>query len=191
MFKMAECDSHNMFPNLSTTQANDQQFSLDKINEIKDYFIAEIKERELMSKRLSKYIASFDYFDKLLIALSLATGSISIASFTTVIGAPVGMMSASCSLAFLITAGFVKKFLKTTRNKKKKHNKIVMLARNKLNSIESKISEVLINNEISHEDFMFILNEQMKYRELKESIGMMNSQRSDAEKISLIEEGKK
>ena len=144
-----------------------------------------------MSKRLSKYIASFDYFDKLLIVLSLATGSISIASFTTVIGAPVGMMSASCSLAFSITAGFVKKFLKTTRNKKKKHNKIVMLARNKLNTIESKISEVLINNEISHEDFLFILNEQMKYRELKESIGMMNSQRSDAEKISLIEEGKK
>ena len=66
-----------------------------------------------------------------------------------------------------------------------------MLARNKLNTIESKISEVLINNEISHEDFLFILNEQMKYRELKESIGMMNSQRSDAEKISLIEEGKK
>ena len=66
-----------------------------------------------------------------------------------------------------------------------------MLARNKLNTIESKISEVLINNEISHEDFLFILNEQMKYREWKESIGMMNSQRSDAEKISLIEEGKK
>ena len=191
MFKMTECDSHNMYPNLSTTQSNDQQFRLDKINEIKDYFIAEIKERELMSKRLSKYIASFDYFDKLLIVLSLATASISIASFTTVIGAPVGMMSVSCSLAFSITSGFVNKFLKTTRNKKKKHNKIVMLARNKLNSIESKISEVLINNEISHEDFMFILNEQTKYRELKESIGMMNSQRSDAEKISLIEEGKK
>ena len=144
-----------------------------------------------MSKRLSKYIASFDYFDKLLIVLSLATGSISIASFTTVIGAPVGMMSASCSLAFSITAGFVKKFLKTTRNKKKKHNKIVMLARSKLNSIESKISEALINNEINHEDFMTILNEKTKYREFKESIRMMNSQSSDVEKVSLIEEDKK
>ena len=191
MFKMAECDSHNMYPNLSTTQSNDQQFSLDKINEIKDYFIAEIKERELMSKRLSKYITSLDYFDKSLIVLSVATGSISIASFATVIGAPVGMMSASCSLAFSITTGFVKKFLKTTRNKKKKHNKIVMLARSKLNSIESKISEALINNEISHEDFMTILNEEKKYRELKESIRMMNSHRSDAEKVNLIEEGKK
>ena len=77
------------------------------------------------------------------------------------------------------------------RNKKKKHNKIVTLARSKLNSIESKISEALINNEISHEDFMTILNEEKKYRELKESIRMMNSQRSGAEKISLIEEGKK
>ena len=67
------------------------------------------------------------------------------------------MMSASCSLAFSITTGFVKKFLKTTRNKKKKHNKIVMLARSKLNRIESKISEALINNEISHEDFIQLL----------------------------------
>ena len=61
-----------------------------------------------------------------------------------------------------------------------------MLARSKLNSIESKISEALINNEISHEDFMTILNEEKKYRKLKESIGMMNSQRSDVEKVSLI-----
>ena len=100
------------------------------------------------------------------------------------------MMSASFSLAFLITTGIVKKFFKTTRNKKKKHNKIVMLARSKLNSIESKISEALINNEISHEDFIIINNEEKKYRELKENIRMMNIQRSDFEKISLIEEGK-
>ena len=98
-------------------------------------------------------------------------------------------MSASCSLAFSITTGFVKKFLKT-RNKKEKHNKIVMLVRSKLNSIESKISQALINNEIRHEDFMTILNEEKKYRELKESIRMINSQKSDAKKISLIEEGK-
>ena len=180
-----------MYPNLNANISNDQQFRLNKINEIKDYFIAEIRERELMSKNLSKYIASFEYFDKSLIVLSVATGSISIASFATVIGAPVGIMSASCSLAFSITTGFVKMFLKTVRNNKKKHNKIVILARSKLNSIESKISEALINNEISHEDFMTILNEEKKYRELKESIRMMNSQRSDVEKISLIEEGKK
>ena len=66
-----------------------------------------------------------------------------------------------------------------------------MLARSKLNSIESKISEALINNEISHGDFMTIINEERDYRELKESIRMMNSQRSDTEKINLVEEGKK
>ena len=95
---------------------------------------------------MSKYITCFDYFDKSLIVLSVATGSISVASFGTVIGAPVGMMGASCSLAFSITTGIVKKLLKTTRNKKKKHNKIIMLARSKINSIKSKISEALINN---------------------------------------------
>ena len=186
----------NIYPNLNAIPlnaniSNEQQFRLNKINEIKDYFIAEIRERELMSKNLSKYIASFEYLDKSLIVLSVATGNISIASFATAIGAPEGIISASCSLAFSITTGFVKKFLKTTRNKKNKHNKMVMLARSKLNSIESKILEALINNEISHEDFMFILNEQTKYRELKESITVMNSQRSDAKKISLVEEGKK
>ena len=62
-----------------------------------------------------------------------------------------------------------------------------MLARSKLNSIEGKTSNALIDNEISHEDFMTILNEEKKYRELKESIRMMNSQRIHAEKSSLIE----
>ena len=86
---MAECNSHetpNMYPNLNAISLSDQQqFRLNKINEIKDYFVAEIKDRELMSKRLSKYIASFDYFDKSVIVLSVATVSISIASFATVI----------------------------------------------------------------------------------------------------------
>ena len=93
-------------------------------------------------------------------------------------------------LHFLFLQELRKKLLKTTRNKKK-HNKIVMLARSKLSSIECKISEALINNEISHEDFMTIINEEKKYRELKKSIRIMSSQISDSEKVNLIEEGKK
>ena len=104
---MVECTSiehnfhktPNMYPNIS----NDQQFRLNKINEIKDYFIAEIREGELVSKNLSKYIASIEYLDKSLIVLLVATGSISIVSFAIAMGAPVGIMSASCSLAFSIT----------------------------------------------------------------------------------------
>ena len=82
------------------------------------------------------------------------------ASFAAVIGATVGMMNARRSLAISITTGILKKLLKITRNKKKKHNKIVMLARSKLNSIESKISKALMDNEISHEDFETVINEE-------------------------------
>ena len=68
-------------PNIYSKISNNQKFRLDKINEIKDYFIAEIRERELMSKNIIKYIASFEYFDNSLLFLSVATSSISIASF--------------------------------------------------------------------------------------------------------------
>ena len=167
---MVECNS------TEASNLNNQQFRPNKINEIKDYFIAEIKERKLMSKRRSKYIASFDYFDKSLIVLSARSGSIPIASFATVILTPVGIANASLILAFSLPTGLVKKLLKTTRNKKKKHDKIVMVARTKLNSIESKISEALMNNQISHEDFMTIINEERNCRELKESIRVMKGQ---------------
>ena len=153
--------------------------------------MAEIRERELISENLSKYIASFEYFNKSLTFLSSLSSSISIAPFVTLIGAPAGIIGASCGLTFSITLVFIKKFLKTIRNKKKKHNEIVMLARSKLNRVESKISKAYMDNQISHEDFETIINEEKKYRELKESIRMMNSQRCDAEKVSFIEEGKK
>ena len=126
---MSECNS------IEASNLDKQQFRLNKINEIKNYFIAEIKERELTSKTLSKYIDSFDYFDKPLIALSATSGSISITSFATVIVTPVEITSSSLSLTFSLSTGLVKKLLKTTRNKKKNHNKIVMLARRKLYSI--------------------------------------------------------
>ena len=115
-----------------------------------------------------------------MIVLSVTSGTISIASLSTVIGIPVGITSASLNLAFSLCIGLLKKLLKATRNKKKKHNKIVMLARSKLNSIEIKISEALINNEIGHEDFITIINEERNYREIKESIRMMKG-REDKE----------
>ena len=111
-----------------------------------------------------------------MIVLSVTSGGASIASFTTVMGAPIEVTSENVSLAFSLCTGLVKKILKATRNKKKKHNKIAMLARSKLNSIESKISEALINNQISYEDFITIINEEINYRELKESIRIIKSQ---------------
>ena len=165
-----ECNS------IYTLNLNNQQFRTNKISEIEGYFITEIKEIELMSKKLSKYISFFGSFDKYLIVLSVTSGGVSIAMFATVIGIPVGITSASLNLAFSLCTGLVKKLSKATRNKKKKHNKIDMLARSKLNSIESKRSEALINNQISHKDFIVIINEEGNYRELKESIRMMKGQ---------------
>ena len=109
-----------MYPNLGANTSNEQQLRLNKINEIKDYLLAEIRERELISKNLSKYIASFEYFNESLIFLSLVASSISIASFVSVIGAPAGIIGESCGLTSSVTSGFIKTFLKTTRNKKKK-----------------------------------------------------------------------
>ena len=110
---MVECNSlkrisiesieHN---SINTSSVSNQQFRLNKISEIEGYFITEIKERELMSKKLSKYISFFDSFDKSLIVLSVTSGSISIASFATVIGIPVGITSAS--LAFSLCTGLIK-----------------------------------------------------------------------------------
>ena len=88
----------------------------------------------------------------------------------TAIGAPVGITSANFRLAYSMSTGIKKKKKKkkkklprATRNKKKKHNKIVMLARRKLNSIESKVSEALMNNEISNEDLMIVSNGEKNY----------------------------
>ena len=89
MAERSSYETNNIYPNLSPSLSNNQQFRLNRINDIRDYSFAETKERKLMSKRLSKHIASFDYFHKSLIALSVTNGSISIASFATVIGTPV------------------------------------------------------------------------------------------------------
>ena len=87
-----------------------QQFRLNKINDVKDYFIAEIKQRELMRRRLNKYIASFDYSDKSLIVLSVTSVGIS-----TVIEAPAGIVRASSSLTFSVCTEIVQKMIKSNK----------------------------------------------------------------------------
>ena len=93
------------------------KFRLDEISKIENYFIEEINQRKSCCKKLSKYIIAFDYIDKI---LSAATGGISIISFTTIVGAPVGIASASLTLFFSLTTGITKKLLNITRKKKEK-----------------------------------------------------------------------
>ena len=144
-----------------------------------------------MSKWLGEYIDALHYFNKNLIVVSATNVGVSIASFASVIGAFVAIASASFSFVCSRTTGIIKKLLKMTRNKKTKHNKIVVLARNKLNSVETMISKALLDSEISHEEYTTIINEEEKYRSLKEDIRMMKSQRSNVEKDKLFKKGKR
>ena len=156
--RMNSIEATNTYSNLS----DQTEIRLNKINEIKDYLNSEIPERKIISKKLSKYIAPFDYIDKNLIVLYATSGGISIIYFASVNGVPVRIASGSFSLVFFSTTIIIKKLLKIARNKKKKH-KIVMLAKSKLNSIETLISKALIDLHYSPEEFKTIVNGKQKY----------------------------
>ena len=97
----------------------------------------------------------------------------------SVVGAPVGIASASFTLIFSLTTGIIKKLLNITRNKKKKHDKILMLAKSKLSSIETLVSQALIDMEISHEEFNAIIREKEKYERMKENVKNVNEKQEN------------
>ena len=152
------------------------KFRQSEIIGIENYFYQEINQRKTCSKKLNKYVAAFNYIDKVLIVLSATTSGVSIISFRSIVGAPVGIASASFTLFFSLTTGIFKKLLNITRNKKKKHDKILMLAKSKLSSTETLISQALNDMEISHEEFITILKEKDKYERMKDNL------RSESEK---------
>ena len=118
--------------------------------------------------------AIFDYIDKVLIVLSAKTSGISITSFTSFVGSPVGIASAIFTLILSLTTGIVKKLLNKTRNKKKKHHEILMLAKSKLNSIGTLISQTLNDMRISHKEYITILKEKDKYERMKDILKSEN-----------------
>ena len=126
-----------------TNLTEETKFRLDKICKIENYFHEEINQRKLCSKKLSKYVDAFDYTDNVLIVLSATSGGVSICLFTSIIGAPVGIVSASFTLIFSLTTRISKKLLSTPRKKKKKYDKILTLAKSKLNNIETLVSQEL------------------------------------------------
>ena len=103
-----------------TNLSSQTKFRLDEISKIENCFIEEINQRKSCSKKLSKYVAAFDYIDKILIVLSATTGEVSICSFTSIVGATVRIASASFTLIFSLSAGIIKKLLNITRKKKRK-----------------------------------------------------------------------
>ena len=164
-------NENNSIEKIDRTDLTDQtKFRRSEISKIQNYFNLEINQREPCSKKLSKYVAAFDYIDKTLIVLSATSGGVSIISFTTVIGAPVGIARGSFTLIFSLMTGIIKKLVSITRNKKKKHYKILMLAESKLNNFEALVSQAIIDMEISREEFITILNEKNRYGKMKENI---------------------
>ena len=112
---------NNSLETIDKTVLSEQtKFRLSEIIGIENYFYQEINQRKSCSKKLNKYVTTFDYIDKILIILSATSSGVSIISFTSIIGAPVGIASASFTLIFSLTTGIVKKLLNITRNKKKK-----------------------------------------------------------------------
>ena len=158
---------------IDKTNLTDQtKYKLNEISKIENYFNSEIhqKKKKNASKKLSKYISDFDYIDRVLIVFSATSGGVCIISSVSVVGAPVGIAGTSFTLIFPLTTGIIKKLLRITRSKKKKHNKILILAKSKLNSIETLVYQALIDMEISHEDFITFLKQKDKYEEMKESV---------------------
>ena len=152
--------------NLELTNINN--YRLDEINKIKDYVNNEINERKDISKKLNKYMVSFDYLDKIFIALSASFGTLSIASHATVIGISVGVAGASLTLILTISTGVNKSLLRVTKKGKKKHNKIIALAKSKLNTIDILLSSALNDSKISHEEFTNIIAEKNMYENMKD-----------------------
>ena len=142
------------------------KYRLDEINKTRVYFNNEIKERKDIIKKLNKYIVSFDYLDKIFIDLSASFGTLSIASCTSVVGIPAGITGASLTLVFTIGTGISKSLLKLTKKRKKKRNKIFVLAKNKLNMIDTLLSSALNDSKISHEEFTNIINEANIYENI-------------------------
>ena len=155
---------------IKTNLTYQTKFILNEISKIEDYFNSEINQRKTCSKKLSKYVTPFDYIDKILVALSATTGGVYIVSHATIVGVPVGIASAGFTIVFSLAIEIIKKLLSTTRNKKKRHNKILMLAKSKHNSIETLVSQALIDMEISHEEVITTLKEKDKYEKMKENV---------------------
>ena len=160
-------------------------YRLNEINKTKDYFNNEINERKDIIKKLNKYIVGFDYPDKIFIALSASFGTLSIASHATVIDIPVGIAGASLTLIFTISTGVNKSLLQVTKKRKNKSNKIIALAKSKLNTIDTLLSSALNDSKISHEDFVNIITEKNMYENIKENIKDIKEEKSTVESSSL------
>ena len=127
-----------------------QEFSLKKIDEIRNYLIEEINRNELMSKKHKKPCRVLNYIDHSFIAISTITGCVSISAFASLVGIPIGITSSTIGFKICVITAGIKRYKSINKKKKKKHDKIILLSKSKLNSLEVLISKALIDSNISH-----------------------------------------
>ena len=147
-----------------------QEFRLKIIDETRNYLIEEINRNELMSKKHKKVSTTLNYIEHFLFLDSTITGCISISSFASLVGIPIGITSSAIGLKLCAITAANNKCKSIIKKKIKKHDKIVLLAKSKLNSIEVLISKALIDSVISHDEFVLINNVSKEYKEMKEEI---------------------
>ena len=151
-----------------------QEFKLKNINGTRNYFLGKIKQNELVSKKLKKACTTLKYIEQFLILASTITGFISV-SFASLLGIPIGITNSAKGVKICaITAG-IKKYKSIIKKKKKGHEKIVLLAKSKLNSIEVLISETLIDSVISHDESNLINYGLKEYNKMKEDINNLKT----------------
>ena len=152
-----------------------QEFRSKNIDETRSYFLEEIKQTKLMSKKHKNFCTTLNYIEHFLISTSTITGCISVSTFASSIGIPIGVASSAIGLKICaITAG-IKKYKSIIKKEKKNHHKIVLLAKSKLNSLEFLISKAFIDSVISHEEFVLINNLQKEHDEMKKEIKNLKS----------------
>ena len=149
-----------------------QEFRLKKINEIRNYLNEEINQNELVSKKHKKACRFLNYIDHSLIVISAITGCVSVSDFTSLVGIPTKIMSSGLKICAeeIKKNGGIKKYKSIIKKKKKKHDKIVLLAKSKVSSIEVLISKALTDSNISHEEFVLINNVLKEFYDMKEEI---------------------
>ena len=135
---------------------------------MKNYLIEEINKKELMSRKHKKVYRGLNYIEHLLISISTVTGCISISSSASLVGIPVWIKSSAIGLKICVITAGIKKYKSITK-KKKKHDKILSLAKSKLKSVKDLISKALIDSNISHYEFVLINNKSKEFDDIKKT----------------------
>ena len=128
-----------------------------------------------MSKKQGKVCTTLIYNEHFLISSSTIVGCVSISAFASLVGITKGITSSAIGLKICAITAAIKKYKSIIKKKKKKHDKIVFLAKSKLNRIEILISKALIDSVISHDEFVLINNMSKEYNKMKEEIKYSNS----------------